>query len=161
MVNDLVPGPGQSLSQPAHVLPGHVGCDGLFDVGVEFGMQPVVLDHIATVSIQQGEQPPECERQATRFVGDEHDPPSAVNVAGSVEIVGERNLLTTSITQRQGCLPPPGFRPDRNIACNYSEFDKDASGTLSSVSARPPRNGVVQGVWSPIQPGMAAAIEPA
>jgi hypothetical protein len=101
MVDYFVPGPRQNLSQPAHVRLDHVGRDWLFHVAIEFGMQPIVLNNTAAVLEQQSEQPPESGCQATWFAGDKHDTPSAVDVAGFVEIVGERNLLTTSIAKRQ------------------------------------------------------------
>jgi hypothetical protein len=73
----------------------------MLHIAIEFGMEPIVLDHIAAVPVEQGEQPPECGRQATRFASDLHDMPSPVDVPGLVEIVGKRDLLAASIAKEQ------------------------------------------------------------
>jgi hypothetical protein len=62
-----------------------------------------------------------------QVISDQHEMPSPVDVPGLVEIVGERDLLAAS--DRIGAkvaYQSVGWGPDRNVACNYSEFDKDA-----------------------------------
>jgi hypothetical protein len=97
MVDDLVPGPGQHPSQPAHVLPDRVGRRLLLRFVIKFGLDPIVVDHVTSISVEEGEEPPEVGRQATWLAGDQHEMPSPVNVPGLVEIVGERDLLAASI----------------------------------------------------------------
>ena len=97
MVDDLVPGPGQHPSQPAHVLPDAVGRRRLFHLVVEFGLDPIVIDQVASMSVEEGEEPPAVGRQATWLAGDQHEMPSPVDVPGLVEIVGKRDLVAASI----------------------------------------------------------------
>jgi hypothetical protein len=97
MVDDLVPGPSQHLSQPAHVLPDRVSGQRLFRFVVEFGLDPIVVDHVTSMSVEEREETPEGGRQATWLAGDQHEMPSPVNVPGMVEIVGKRDLLAASI----------------------------------------------------------------
>ena len=91
MVDDLIPRPGQRRSQPAYVLPDRVGRQRLFGFVVKFGLDPIVVDHVTSMS---GE---EVARQATWLAGDQHEMPSPVDVPGLVEIVGKRDLLPASI----------------------------------------------------------------
>ena len=97
MVDDLVPRFGQHPSQPAHVFPDRVGRQRLFRFFVEFGLDPIVVDDVTSMSIEEGEEPPEVGRQATWLASDHHQMPSPVNVLGLVEIVGKRDLLAASI----------------------------------------------------------------
>ena len=55
MVDDLVPRAGQRPSEPAYVLLDH-GChQRLLHLAAELGMEPIVVDDIATVLVEQGE----------------------------------------------------------------------------------------------------------
>jgi len=101
MVDDLVPRPGQRLSQPAHVLPDRVGGERQFHLIIEFGLDPIVVDHVTSMSVEEGEEPPEVGSQATWLASDQYEMPSPVNVTGLVEIVGQRNLFTASIAKKQ------------------------------------------------------------
>jgi hypothetical protein len=101
VVDDLVPRPGQRLSQPTHVLPDRVGGQRLFRFVIEFGLDPIVVYYVTSMPIEEGEEPPELWSQATRLAGNQHEMPSPVNVPGLVEIVGERDLLAASIAQGQ------------------------------------------------------------
>ena len=98
MVDDLVPRLGERLSQPAHVLPDRVGRHRLFHCVIEFDADPVVVDHVTSMSVEEGEEPPEGGSQATWLASDQYEMPSPVDVCGLVEIVGERDLLAASIT---------------------------------------------------------------
>jgi hypothetical protein len=80
VVDDLVSRPGQRLPQPTHVFADRVSRHWLFHVAIEFGVQPIVLDHIAAVPVQEGEEPPEPRCQATWLAGHQQDVPSAVDV---------------------------------------------------------------------------------
>jgi hypothetical protein len=97
VVDDLVPRPSQRFSQPAHVLPDRVGGRRLFRFVIEFSLDPIVVDHVTSMSVEESEEPPEVGRQATWLTGDQHEMPSPVNVPGLVEIVGKRDLLTASV----------------------------------------------------------------
>jgi hypothetical protein len=97
MVDDLVPGPSQRPSQPAHVLPDRVGRQRQFHFIIEFGLDPIVVDHVTSMSVEKGEEPPEFGRQATWLASDQHEMSSPVDVPGLVEIVGKRDLLAASI----------------------------------------------------------------
>ena len=91
MVHDLVPRLGQRPSQPAHVFPNRVGGWRLFLFVTEFGLDPIVVDHVTSMSVE------EVARQATWLAGDQHEMPSPVDVPGLVEIVSKRDLLAASI----------------------------------------------------------------
>jgi hypothetical protein len=97
VVDDFVPRPGQRLSQPAHVLPDRVGRQRLFRFVIEFGLDPIVADHVTSMSIEEREEPPEFGRQATWAASDQHEMPPPVDVPGLVEIVGKCDLLAASI----------------------------------------------------------------
>ena len=97
MVDDLVPRPGQHLSQPAHVLPDRVGRRRLFRFVVEFGLDPFVIEHVSSMSVDEGEEPPEVGSQATWLSTDQYEMPSPIDVPRLVEIVGKRDLLAASI----------------------------------------------------------------
>jgi hypothetical protein len=97
MVDDFVSRPGQRLSQPAHILPDRVGRQRLFRFVIKFGLDPIVVDHVTSMSVEEGEEPPEVGRQAAWLAGDQHEMPSPVNVPGLVEIVGKRDLVAASI----------------------------------------------------------------
>jgi len=64
VVDDLVPRPGQRLSQPTHVLPDRVGGQRLFRFVIEFGLDPMVVYYVTSISVEEGEEPPEVGRQA-------------------------------------------------------------------------------------------------
>ena len=97
VVDDLVPRSGQRLSQPAHVLPDRVGRQRLFRFVIDFGLDPIVVDHVTSMSIEEGEEPPEVGSQATWLANDQYEMPSPVDVPGLVEIVGKRDLLVAPI----------------------------------------------------------------
>jgi hypothetical protein len=101
VVDDRVPRPGQRLSQPARVLPDRVGRQRLVRLVIEFGADPVVVDYVTSMFVEEGEEPPEFGRQATWLASDQHEVPSPVDVPDLVEIVGERDLLAASIAERQ------------------------------------------------------------
>src|SRR5215472_19300760 len=94
---NFVPRPGQRPSQPAHVLPDRVGRQRLYRFVIEFGLDPIVVDHVTSMSIEEGEEPPEVGSQATWLASDLHEMPSLVDIPGLVEIVGQRDLLAASI----------------------------------------------------------------
>jgi hypothetical protein len=97
MVDDFVPRSGQRSSQPTHIFPGGVGRHRQFRFVIEFGADPVVVDHVTAMSVEEREEPPEVGRQATWLASDQHEVPSPVDVPGLVEIVGKRDLLAASI----------------------------------------------------------------
>ena len=97
MVDDLVSRPGQRLSQPAHVLPDRVGRRRLFRFVIKFGADPVVVDHVASMSVEESEELPEVGGQATWLASNQYEMPSPVDVPSLVEIVGKRDLLAASI----------------------------------------------------------------
>jgi hypothetical protein len=97
VVHDLVPRLGQRPSQPAHVFPNRVGGWRLFLFVTEFGLDPIVVDHVTSMSVEEGEESPEFGCQATWFASDQHEMPAPVNVPGLVEIVSKRDLLAASI----------------------------------------------------------------
>jgi hypothetical protein len=138
VVDDLVSRPGQRPSQPAQILPDRVGGQRLFRFVIEFGLDPIVVDHVTAMTVEEGEEPPEVGRQATWLASDQHEVSSPVDVPGLVEIVGKDDLLAASIAKRQGCPPRSRLCSRRKVACNYSEFDKDALVTPSSVNAEAP-----------------------
>jgi hypothetical protein len=78
-------------------FPGPRWRPGLFHLVIELGADPIVVDHIATVLVEQSEQPPQGGSEATRLAGDPHDMASPINVPGLVEIVGKRDLLAASV----------------------------------------------------------------
>ena len=49
------------------------------------------------MSVEEGEELPEVRCQATWLAGNQHDMPSPIYIPGLVEIVGERDLLATSV----------------------------------------------------------------
>ena len=71
-------------------------------------MDPIVVDHITSMPIEEGEELPEVGSQATWLGSNQYEMPSPVDVPGLVEIVGERDLLAAAIAKRQsspGALP--------------------------------------------------------
>src|SRR5215471_11482373 len=78
VVDDLVPRSGQRPSQPAYVFPNRVGGQRLFRFVVEFRLDPIVVDHLTSMSVEESEEPPEVGRQATWLTGDQHEMPSPV-----------------------------------------------------------------------------------
>ena len=81
MVDGLVPRPCQRLSQPAHVLSDRVGGQRLVRLVIEFSAYPVVVDHVTSLSVEEGEEPPEVGRQATRLASGQHEMPSPVDTS--------------------------------------------------------------------------------
>ncbi|HKM72045.1 MAG TPA: hypothetical protein VJX94_18645 [Stellaceae bacterium] len=53
--------------------------------------------YVTSMSVEEGEEPPELGRRATWLASDQHEMPSPVDVPGLVEIVGKRDLLAASI----------------------------------------------------------------
>ena len=85
------------MTRPAHVLPDRVGRQRLFRFVIDFGLDPIVVDHVTSMSIEEGEEPPEVGCQATWLASDQYEMPSPVDVPSLVEIVGKRDLLAASI----------------------------------------------------------------